>query len=571
MLHILISVSNPQTSYRVLSKPLGAGWVFVGLWLLVAVLFLPAAKAGFVADYTGWLDQMQHHGFLDNINRTYYHGESLYQFTQFNTWVFFKLLGTQPLLWHGLFITMHAVNAVLLYKLSNNLLHDVNVSKRGFISLSGVVLFCVAPHISEVLVWEPSFHFLQGMMLVLLILNLAHEYICTAHKKYAIAAGILYFLSSFSLEIFYITPWLLLSMVLFYRHSHPFRRLYFKSTLLHIFVPQLVVFVVHLFLFRLVYGSWVAHIGTSALTAAPEIGLGKPAKHLFNILFLGRFMSNESRQAAYDFCDSRAGVIAFYSIIVLLAAWIFFYFRTFSSKAKVAALLFGWVLITLALLVPLWFEKLFLVVFDRYTYFTDVFLYLLLALLVSYISLTYVRVAIITAYALVNLRFSIQVSRYWMKSERIITNLLHTFPSATNKTVILLNVPQSMHGVPMIGAEPDGEFKLMHDGLLPGQKINVPVYDAMAYNMITPDDGANVTVVNDSTLKVTLNQWGTWWWYEMKGGSSYENKDYKLNLKDPGHWYELTLKHPAVQYLLLYQQGNQWKTVDMSKRNVEQR
>ncbi len=87
--------------------------------------------------------------------------------------------------------------------------------------------------------------------------------------------------------------------------------------------------------------------------------------------------------------------------------------------------------------------------------------------------------------------------------------------------------------------------------------------------MLTPDDGAYATVLNDSTVRVTLNQWGTWWWYEGKGGYSYENDDYKLNLIDQGHFYELTLKKPSQQYLLLYEVGDQWKVVDMSKKNID--
>ncbi len=562
---------KPQTQFSILNKPFAAGWVFMGLWLLLAVLYWPAARAGFVADYTGWLDQMQRYGFWDNINRTYYHGQSLYQFTQFNTWVLFQLMGTRPLLWHFLFITLHAINATLLYKLCNHLLQDVEVGKTGFISLSGAILFCVAPHISEVVIWEPSFHFLQGLLLILLILNLGQQYICTANARYAWLAGLLYLLSSFSLEIFYITPWLLLSMALFYKYSRPFRQTYLQKTITYVFVPQLIIFAVHLLIFRLVYGGWVAHIGTSAITAAPEIGLGKPAKHLFNILFLGRFWADGTRQQVYAFCDASAGIAIFYSLVVLLAAATLFYFRTFSNKGKVAVLLFAWVLITLALMVPLWFEGFALVNYDRYTYFTHPFLYVLLALGASFISVTWVRVALVSAYALVNLRYSVQVSRYWMKSERIISSLLHTFPYATTKKVILLNLPQNMHGIPMIGAEQNSEFRLMHDVLLPAEKTNTAVYDAMAYNMATPDDGANVVVANDSTLKVTLNQWGTWWWYGMKGGNSYENDSYKLNLQDVGHWYELTLKHPAGEYLLLYQQGSRWKTVDMGKKGVEQR
>jgi hypothetical protein len=77
-------------------------------------------------------------------------------------------------------------------------------------------------------------------------------------------------------------------------------------------------------------------------------------------------------------------------------------------------------------------------------------------------------------------------------------------------------------------------------------------------------------VLNDSTVEVTLNQWGTWWWYHYNGAFSYDNETYKLNLVDPGHRYELTLHKPATGYLLLFNNGGQWKAVDMSKKEAEQ-
>ena len=41
-------------------------------------------------------------------------------------------------------------------------------------------------------------------------------------------------------------------------------------------------------------------------------------------------------------------------------------------------------------------------------------------------------------------------------------------------------------------------------------------------------------------------------------------------MTDPGHWYQLILKHPASEYLILYQVGSKWKTVDWNKKNVDQ-
>jgi hypothetical protein len=240
------------------------------------------------------------------------------------------------------------------------------------------------------------------------------------------------------------------------------------------------------------------------------------------------------------------------------------------GKGRVASLLFIWMLITLALLIPLWFGDMMLIIYDRYTYFANAFVYMLITLLVSFISIAAIRICIVGLYALINLRYTIQLSRYWMKSSNVIHSLLHSFPYNTTKKVILLNLPQTMQGAAMIGAEYPSEFKMMHDGLLPEQRINTTVYDAMAYNMLTPDDGAHVVVVNDSTVSVTLNQWGTWWWYAMHGGYSYNNTDFNVNMKDAGHVYELTLKHNAADYLLLYEVGKEWKTVDMSKQGTEQ-
>ena len=96
------------------------------------------------------------------------------------------------------------------------------------------------------------------------------------------------------------------------------------------------------------------------------------------------------------------------------------------------------------------------------------------------------------------------------------------------------------------------------------------IYDVASYNMVATYDGAHIKVINDSVIHVLLNHPGTWWWYEGHGAKSYETPDYKVTMNNVGQWYTLTLKHPADKYLLLYSVGDKWKTVDMSKKNVQQ-
>jgi len=540
------------------------------LWCLLFILYYPAAKAGFVTDFTGWLDQVKNHSFWDYVNRTNFHVKSLYQFTQLVTYVFYKLFGIHAWLWHVLFISLHALNASLAFTFCARLLDGAGVAKSRLISCMGAILFCISPYMSEVIVWEPSFHFLQGLLMILLILVWVQQFAISGAKKYALLAGLIYFLSTFSLEVFYITPWLVLSLAVYYRFTLAEGKKVFNKVMRYFFAPLLLLFFIRLIVFRVLYGSWVSRIGTDTVTSINLASFGKPAKYLFHLILVGRFFPNDVKQGVYSICDSTVGVILFYAVIVSICAFIVVRFRKMNGAGKVASLLFVYVMITLALLVPIWFGDMLLVLFDRYIYVTAAFFYMLFAVLVSTIPRQNVRIVIMVVYALVNLRFAIMVSRYWGKSAKVIHGLLYNIPDAGNKTIILLNLPESLNGTAMIGSEKESEYKLMHNLLLPGRQISNNIYDALSYNMTTPDDGAHITVANDSTIHVTLNQWGTWWWYEGKGGHSYENSDYKLNLADPGHWYELTLKKPAQQYLLLYQNGSQWKTVDMAKRNTDQ-
>jgi hypothetical protein len=481
----------------------------------------------------------------------------------------YKLFGINPWAWHLLFITLHTINACLLFSLVRGLLKDAGVAKADAIAAAGVLLYCVSPYISEVIVWEPSFHFLQGLLLILLVLKAVQRYLNTGAAKYAWAACFIYLLSTFTLEVFYVTPWLVLAMGLFYQYNDTTKKVLGGVAKLF-FAPMLLLFVIRLLAYRLCYGDWVSRIGSGTVGMVNLHSFGKPAKYLFHLLFVGRFWSEDLRHTVYGACDSVAGICLFYGIALLVIVVIGRRFAKMNGIGKVASLLFVWMCMVLLVLVPLWFQSDMLVWYDRYTYFTGAFFYMLVAVAAGFISVAYMRYGVLGLFAVVNLRFAIQVSRYWGKSYKVVNSLLHTIPDDRSKTMLLLNLPQNMHGVAMIGAEKNSEFKLMHDELVPGKPLTNTVYDVLAYNMLTPTDGVNVTVINDSLIKVELNQWGTWWWYETKGGHSYWTGDYKIEHMDVGRWYELTLRKPADQYLLLYSVGGVWKTVDIAKKGVKQ-
>lgn len=540
--------------------------VFILLWILTFGIYLPAIKAGWVIDASGWLYNIRHLKFSDYINNTQSWISSLYQFTQFTTYLFYKLFDANAYAWHTLMVTLHAINAFLIYMLFVRLFEDSGVERGKIIALCGVVLYTVCPHISEVIVWEASFHYLQGFLLILLILLWVQRYHKEQKKGYVWSAGIVYLCSTYSLEIFYLTPWFVLTLALYYRYVLNYDKTIFKKVLFYFFVPQLLMFGLHLAVLAVVYGHF-AHIMENVYQPFSNY-ICKPPRYIFHILFLGRYFPHAIRKQVYEVIGSNGGLIVFYNILVLVCCSIVSNFGKMSAKGKAGILLFVWIMICIVILMPLAFPDILLAFYDRYTYFVDAFVYMLLALLLSYLSKV-LYYGILGLYAATNLYFTVKVNLLWKHSAYINNRLLKDLPDAGDKIIVLLNIPENMQGIPMIGAQPDGEYKRMR-GLFVGNNPANKIYDAQSYNMINYGDGAHVMAANDSVVRVTLNQWSTWWWYEGHGGHSYETPDYKLELRDPGHWYDIILKHPPERYMLLYQQGEQWKQVNFKKKNEEQ-
>lgn len=543
------------------------GITFALLWIVVFVLYYPAALAGRVGDFPGWVKNVSTMPFLDYVNRTESHIPSLYQFTQVITWTFYQLFKSHAWPWHLLYVTMQAVNGYLAFLLGRHMLTDTGVKNSGLIALGGALLFCICPHISEVVVWEPSYHYLQGLILMYLVLLYTRRYIRTLQPKYAWIAGIIFLLSTYSLEMFYLTPVFVVLLALYYHMALGYERRVVIKTLTAITLPQVILFAAHLILINAIYHSGIGHIGTQTMHVNAD-NLSKPVKYIFHLIFFGRYWHDSVRQQVYRICEYKVVLAVFYLSVAALVAYIALRIRNMRPAAKAASLYTLIVLCCAALICPITFPDTFIAIYDRYTYVLDSFLYTLLCLLLGMISIPVIVGAVWGIYALLNVYFTHRINKMWQQSGNLVNKLTETFPNDPTKTVLILNVPECYYGVQMIGSREEGEFAIMYNAMMP-QKLTNPVMEVSAYNMTDMSNGAHVTVMNDSTLHVTLNQWGTWWWWFGLGAINFENEYYRIDVKDPGHWYELTLKKQPGTYLLLYQVGDQWKHVDMHKKEPQ--
>jgi len=543
-------------------------WVFIGLWVITFGLYLPALKAGWVIDGVGFLYNLRHQGFWEFINRTHSEDKSFYQLFTLQYYIGYKLWGLNFYMWSLLYITAQSINAYLFYVVCKRIFTDSGLKNAVLIPFCGAVLFTVCPHISEVVVCKAYYHYLQSFMFILLIIYCVQRYQNKQRNGYIWWATALFILCTFTLEIFYLIPFFVITLALYYRFALDYDRRILRKTALYFFVPQLLLLAVYFIGIFMTFKTVHAH--KISLNESAIDYLSKPLKYLFHILLLGRYFPIESKKTVYDLCQSETVLFLCYGMAAVFAGYWALTFKKMGREARAMLLMLVWAVGALLFLMPLPFPDAALLVFyDRYSYFADAFIYTLIALGLFHFTPKYVALGVLALFAGANLYFTIDLNLMWKHSAYVNNRLLQNLPEPGNRTVILLNIPENLQGIPMIGAQPEGEYEAMRE-VYRGQVDKAMIYDAASYNMVTDHDGAHVTVANDSTIHVTLNQWGTWWWYAGHGAHSYETRDYKINMVDPGHWYELTLKHPAAQYLLLYEVGDQWKTVDMGKRDLEQ-
>ena len=543
-------------------------YVFLLFWVITFIIYLPAAHAGFVSDTTGWLQSVREDSFADYINRSRFHVKSMYQFTQLITWVLYQLIGVNHWAWHLLFVTLHAVDCLLLYIFCNTLFTATGIEKGYRPALAGAVLFCVSPYASEVVVWEASYHYLQAFICMFSILILVQRFQEMPSGKKAFIAGVIFFVATFTHELWYLILPFTFLLALYYRIGLNSTRAVFRKTLLYFTLPQVLFFVIHLWMFRLVYGGTVAHVGGGVFKNPPDYFYVKMPWYFFHLFTWGRFFPHSIRHHVYDIFHNPFVALAFYLPLALLCGYILLRFRRMPACLKAASFLFVCLLFAIGIYVPLWFPELLLVVCDRYTYIMLAFQWTMVALILYHIPKQWLQQGLWILLLGVNLYLVLSLSRKWQRSDEVISAIQTSPVLKPGKVKILLNSPACLRGIPMIGSSDEGEFRLMHN-LLFEPPIKDSMLEVAAYNMEWPENGAHAEVMNDSTIKVTLNQWGTWWWLGSFGASSYENHYYRLDMTDPGHQYNVILKKPYDQYQVIFQTGKELKEVDMQRKGEQ--
>ncbi len=544
------------------------GWfVFCLLWLVAFIMYLPAAEAGKCGSYyREWLEVIQNHDLKYFLQPPSLH--SLYQFTQLFTWLFYQVFGAGLWPWHLLALTLHVFNCTLIYLLFRRLVEWSGSRKAVQIALSVAFIFCTSAYNTEVIVHEPCYHYTQGLLFMLLILFWLTSYAQTLSPRYAWGAAIIFLCATYSIEMFYLVPFFVLFLALYiHATAHPNRGLLRRISFMFL-LPELILFVFHRLQLKVLLKQTTGHGLDLSLADTVETYLTRLPGYLFHVLLLGRYFPEEVRKVVYHLSATNYMHVA---LVLLLGAYYsiaLIRLRKLTAKGKLIAFAVTCGLLAIGLVSVLRYQDSQLVQYDRYLYCVMPFMYFAAVLWITGVVNRYFAAGIVVVFCIFNMYFACYAIDLWHQSAQLISSLIHRFPDPRGRTVLLLNPPENMQGVEMIGSDDPSFFKLAYN-LETNRKIGEPVYDVVSYNIVSVKDGVHARVMSDSVVRVTLNQWATWWWYGGLGGHDYQNEQYKLAMQEGGS-YLLTLKHPAAGYMLVFQTGDQWKEMDFSKRDEDQ-
>lgn len=544
---------------------------YILFFTLTVLVYGLTYKAGFVTDFMGWLYNFDHYPFKAVLNSEANNIKSFYHFTHLLMYGMTALFGKQGLPWFLLFSALFSLNAFWVYRLFIKIFDALALENGQIIATIGILCFMLSPYQAEVMVWRASFHYLTAFAMMLGIVHLALLYVKNPLPHYAYLAIGIFLCSAFALEFFLFTPFVVLILLAFWALNFPHSFDVKKALMWFVFTPLSIIGLYFIFHYNL-RGEWFAHgRGAANLNIVSPEGFATYSKYVLKELFFIRHLPHLTKQKIFSACEIPTLSWAILFTVLAISVLGLAYFKALSAKNKALFLSFCLFSLLIIPVMNLYFAWELFSENDRYCYMASAFLFMGFALVLSKLPRV-LFYALSISYLLFSSYLLMKTNRIWWKSEKVYSHLVENFHWWEADDILILNAPDNYAGIPMFRVYGSDSgireaVEVYHKRTLKARTI-----DVLQYNLTSPTDGAHVEVDSAGILIVTLNQWGNWWFRNGIGASDYETDDYsvKTDFKGCGRCYRLILKNQKANRVILFQNGNELKEVDMGKIGIEQ-
>ena len=548
---------------------------FFIFFIPLAILYYPTRNAGFVTDFNGWYSAFESQSFVQLLNGDNHNIQSFYHFTHILMYIMTSLFGKWGPPWYFAHCFLTALDAVLVYNIFIRLSRLFGFQNVSVLAFVGIAFWLASPYIAEVMVWRAAFHyplvFAMQMGYIILLLS----FIETNEKKYIYYANSIFITSLFCLEYFFLTPLLACSTLVLVSLNNTYTlkdniKKYSKAFVAYVLIP-LILIGFYTLAFKLHYGKWVSH---NRETDAPFMFFNLDSystffKYIAKHLFFIRHLELPQKEAIFNLFSRHSNQIAALIILFTVTLGGLLFFRKMNGFGKMLFWCFSFFSILLLPALSLHFSTMLLTENDRFAFIPSVFLMLCFAMLLSRLP-RMVFYSLSSIYLCFSLFLSYKTNQIWGKSATVYWSLMDNFKWKDSKDeVILLNVPENMCGMYMYRAFGYSSMFPEVMDIYKHTETYKNTIEAMRYNMTDLQDGARIVVDAPDTIRVILNQPGSWFIMNEWRADTYETPSYKALQRE---WdYQLILKPSPRKRILLYQLGTEWKVVDTTKVGIEQR
>jgi len=545
---------------------------FLLFWILSLIIYLPTYHGGFYEDFQGIITRDRGLGLIDYIFREDRRVADLYIGNFTVNYILYKSFGVNPIPWYIVFSTLHALNAIIIASCFRKLFNWFGWQNNASCVLVGVLFWLLSPIHVETINWKACVHYLIAVSLLFLTLSFFLDYLKNGKKHQLVAILLCYTLSTLFWEIFYITPFICLLLTWFsFNNLAPVSGFIAKRGTL-VFVLLLLLFGLYYFALIQYSNRYIPRVDKAAFQNITfKVSAFKFCGY-FCYIYFGEYLLPASVRAGFlSLLHTTAFQIVFLAPIAILIITGLFKIKSISQRKRLLLFLLLCAIGGVCILIPMPYPELFPYSGGRYFYPASAFFYMLLAgLIFNCIKNTKYKLTVISLYLVFSLYGMARMTRNVYHSNKIFYGLMDNFDYSDKDTVVLLNLPASIRGIGLMGTDKGGNIGI-HTGMLRNRKNSCKEYNVSGYNMVSRWDGAHVTVINDTTIKVTLNQYGSWWWYEGFGAYDYTCDLYSVRFIENDFSYILTFKHRlSGNTVVLFQKDAHWHKVDMERYNEEQ-
>lgn len=539
---------------RQLLSQKGQAGLFLLLFLLVQLLYWPAARAGFITDYTGLMERLDGAPFSDFLGSFGF--PALHAVTNFFLYWFHKFFGVNGLGWHLVHTLLHALNAWMVFRLSAKIFEMAGMKRSMLPAFLTTLLFLAHPYNAEPVIWRVCFNHLFTSFLILSSLWLALRFF--DEKKNALLWWVhgIFAVALFSFETALVLPPLLVLLAFLYPQW-----LHLRQWVL-LLLPQFLLVAIWAGLNHYLFGSIVGHYGASVHLRfyPPEIA-STLTKYFLKYLLFWRHWPHHWKESLMQHLDNPTlGWILFIAGIGVALLALLILLKIKPSK-RLPLLASGAFFVSLLPVSNLYVSWILFSENDRYGYLASFFFTLaLVSSLTQWRWKFWSKMLVLITFLF--FAGTWEQVKLWEQNNAVQQAVLNTWKWNEAPEIYLLAYPENYQGTPMFR-----DFSGKDEALLKSLNYLVKkhprghIYEVAQFNLTKADDGVHVELSSKNVFLCQFSQWGNWWWRRGIGTWNYETPKYRFTVDGNGSMVELL--NPAPGAVALWWDGYQWQQADL--------